>query len=68
MSVSENRSAPNWPGDPAGLTAEAVDFVAIGHMLANTCCWGGRSLAFYSLAQRSLTVCDERTQAPGGGT
>ena len=67
MSVSENRSAPNWPGDPAALTAEAVDFVAIGHVLANTCCWGGRSLAFYSLAQHALTVCDGLEQFGGLG-
>ena len=57
MSVGGNPNRPNWPGDPAALTAEAVDFVAIGHVLANTCCWGGRSLAFYSLAQHALTVC-----------
>ena len=57
MSAGAIRTTPDWPGDPAALTAEAVDFVAIGHVLANTCCWGGRSLAFYSLAQRSLMVC-----------
>lgn len=57
MSVSGHRAAPNWPGDPAALTTDAVDFVAVGHVLANTCCWGGRSLKFYSLAQRGLTVC-----------
>ena len=56
MSGKKERSAPGWPGDPSELTAQAVDFVAVGHVLANTCCWGGRSLSFLSLAQRALTA------------
>lgn len=67
MSAAGNRPAPNWPGDPAALTAEAVDFVGIGHVLANTCCWGGRSLTFYSLAQHSVTVCKGLEQFGGLG-
>ena len=56
MSGKKERSVPGWPGDPSELTAQAVDFVAVGHVLANTCCWGGRSLSFLSLAQRALTA------------
>lgn len=67
MSGNAERSAPAWPGDPSGLTAEAVDFVAIAHVLANTCCWGGRSLSFYSLAQHALTA-SKGVEAMGGLT
>ena len=48
---------PNWPGDTAAIEPEAVDFRALGHVLANTCCWGGRTRRYYSLAQHALTVC-----------
>ena len=67
MSAVGNRPAPKWPGEPGALTAEAVDFAAVGHVLANTCCWGGRSLTFYSLAQHSLTVCKGLEQFGGLG-
>ena len=67
MSAAGNRPVPKWPGDPFALTAEAVDFVGIGHVLANTCCWGGRSLTFLSLAQRALTVCKGLEQFGGLG-
>ena len=56
MSVSDRNRTIRWPGDPAGLTPEAVDFEAVAHVLGNTCCWGGRSRRFYSLAQRAVTV------------
>ena len=58
MNASEPTRAISWPGDPATLTAEAVDFEALAHVLGNTCCWGGRSRRFYSLAQHAVTVCD----------
>jgi len=67
MSSNTNRSAPAWPGDPSELTVETVDFVGVAHVLANTCCWGGRSLTFYSLAQRALTVCKGVEQLGGLG-
>lgn len=56
MTVKERAGALRWPGDPASLTAEGVDFEAVAHVLANTCCWGGRTSRFYSLAQHALTV------------
>lgn len=65
MSVSDTKRTIRWPGDPAELTAEAVDFEAVAHVLGNTCCWGGRTLRFYSLAQRAVTVC-KAVQALGG--
>ena len=52
-----NDERPNWPYDAAELKCEAVDFRALGHVLGNTCCWGGRTRRFYSLAQHALTVC-----------
>ena len=65
MSVSDRNRAIRWPGDPAGLTPEAVDFEAVAHVLGNTCCWGGRTLRFHSLAQHAVTVCTA-VQALGG--
>ena len=56
MNDSERSRTLRWPGDPATLTAEGVDFQALAHVLANTCCWGGRSRRFYSLAQHAVTV------------
>ena len=56
MNDSEQVRTIRWPGDPATVTAEGVDFEAVAHMLGNTCCWGGRSRRFYSLAQHALTV------------
>ena len=65
MSVSDTNRSIRWPGDPEKLTAEAVDFEAIAHVLGNTCCWGGRTPKFYSLAQHAVTVCTA-AQALGG--
>lgn len=58
MSESETNRAIRWPGEPAALRAEDVDFEAVAHVLGNSCCWGGRSRRFYSLAQHAVTVCD----------
>ncbi len=43
-----------WPQSAEGLTADAVDFVALSHVLANTCRWGGRTVNYYSLAQHAV--------------
>ena len=56
MNEAAMARTPNWPGDPATLTAQDVDFEALAHVLANTCCWGGRSRTFYSLAQHAVNV------------
>ena len=48
-----------WPGDPQGLTAADIDFEAVGHVLANTCRWGGRTPRFYALAQHAAVVSEE---------
>ena len=61
----ERMRAPGWPGDPATLTAKEVDFEALAHVLGNTCCWGGRSRRFYSLAQRAVTVSGAVEQLGG---
>lgn len=65
MNEYEQARTLQWPGDPAGLTPEGVDFEAVAHVLANTCCRGGRTRRFYSLAQHALTVCSG-VQALGG--
>ena len=56
MTDSEKTRTPQWPGDPAALTVERVDFEALAHVLANTCCWTGQSRRFYSVAQHAVVV------------
>ena len=65
MTARDAGPAPGWPGEPAAIGADAVDFGALGHVLGNTCCWGGRTRRFYSVAQHALTVC-AAVQALGG--
>ena len=65
MNDSEKARTLRWPEDPAALTVEGVDFEAVAHMLANTCCWGGRSRRFYSLAQHAVTVSDAAERLGG---
>ena len=48
----------NWPGDPESLTAGAVDFEALAHMLANTCRRGGRLRRFHSVAAHAVLVSE----------
>ena len=59
----------DWPGDPESLTAEAVDFEALAHVLANTCRRGGRLKRFHSLAAHAVTMSEaiEDLGGPGGG-
>ena len=59
------RPAQRWPGDPAGLTAERIDFEALARVLANTCRWGGRTRRYYSVAQRAA-VASEAIEALDG--
>ena len=65
MNDSEKARTLRWPEDPAALTVEGVDFEAVAHMLANTCCWSGRSRRFYSLAQHAVTVSDAAERLGG---
>lgn len=65
MKETERTRTISWPGDPAALNPENVDFGAVAHVLGNTCCWGGRTRRFYSLAQHALTVLDT-AQSLGG--
>ena len=60
----------DWPGDPESLTAEAVDFEALAHVLANTCRRGGRLKRFHSLAAHAVTMSEaiEDLGGPGAGT
>ena len=56
MNVERQSAMPNWPGDPATMGPGDVDFEGLAHVLANTCCWGGRSRRFYSVAQHGVNV------------
>ena len=47
-----------WPGDPEALTAEAVDFEAVAHVLANTCRRGGRLRRYHSVAAHAVLVSE----------
>ena len=48
----------NWPADPESLTAEAVDFEALAHVLASTCRRGGRLRRFHSLAAHAVLMSE----------
>ena len=48
----------NWPGDPESLTADAVDFEALAHVLANTCRRGSQLRRFHSLAAHAVLVSE----------
>ncbi len=59
--MGEDRSGEqplHWPGDPESLTADAVDFEALAHVLANTCRRGGRLRRFHSLAAHAVLVSE----------
>ena len=47
-----------WPGDPESLTADAVDFEALAHVLANTCRRGGRLRRFHSVAAHAVLMSE----------
>ncbi len=56
-----------WPGDPEGLTPDAVDFEALAHVLANTCRLGGRLGRFHSLAAHGVLMSEEIEAFEGSG-
>lgn len=56
-----------WPGDPETLTAEAVDFEALAHVLANTCRRDGRLRRFHSLAAHAVTMSEAIEDLSGSG-
>ena len=60
-----NGRIPSWPEDPEGITAEDIDFEALAHVLGNTCCWGGRTLHYHSLATHAV-IASEEIEALGG--
>ena len=51
--------ALNWPDDPETVTAEAIDFTALAHVLANTCRRGGCMRAYHSVAAHAVVVSEE---------
>ena len=60
MSADMNRGDRplRWPGDPESLTAGAVDFEALAHVLANTCRRGGRLRRFHSVAAHAVMMSE----------
>ena len=58
---------PAWPGDPAHLAPDGIDFEAIAYVLANTCRWGGRSRQFHSLAAHAVIASEEIEALDGLG-
>lgn len=58
----------DWPGDPESLTAKAVDFEALAHVLANTCRRGGRLRRFHSVAAHAVLVSEAVENLSGHGT
>ncbi len=60
MSADMNRGDRplRWPGDPESLTADAVDFEALAHVLANTCRRGGRLRRFHSVAAHTVMMSE----------
>ncbi|MEZ5890353.1 MAG: hypothetical protein R3D52_08920 [Xanthobacteraceae bacterium] len=44
------------PFDLENPSADDVDFVEIAHVLAHTCCYGGRTRDFYSYAERCVRL------------
>ena len=49
----------NWPDDPEDVTAAAIDFEALAHVLANTCRRGGCMRGYHSVAAHAVVVSEE---------
>ena len=48
-----------WPDDPENVTAADIDFVALAHVLANTCRRGGCLRQYHSVAAHAVVVSEE---------
>ncbi len=48
-----------WPGDPEGIAPGDIDFIALAHVLANTCRFGGRTTSYHSLAAHAVIASEE---------
>ena len=49
----------NWPDDPEDVTAAAIDFEALAHVLANTCRRGSCMRGYHSVAAHAVIVSEE---------
>ena len=63
----ETHPPPSWPGDPASVTPDGVDFEAVAHVLANTCRHGGRLRTYHSVAAHALLMSEEVAALAGLG-
>jgi len=57
----------NWPDDPETVTADDIDFEALGHVLANTCRRGGCTRLYHSVAAHAVVVSEEIEALDGLG-
>ena len=57
----------NWPDDPEDVTAADIDFVALAHVLANTCRRGGCTRHYHSVAAHAVIVSEEIEALDGLG-
>ena len=57
----------NWPDDPETVTAAEIDFVALAHVLANTCRRGGCCRQYHSVAAQAVIVSEEIEALDGLG-
>ncbi len=48
-----------WPDDPETVTAADIDFIALAHVLANTCRRGGCCRQYHSIAAHAVVVSEE---------
>ena len=56
-----------WPDEPETVTAAAVDFEALAHVLANTCRRGGCLRRYHSVAAHAVVVSEEIEALDGLG-
>ena len=57
----------NWPDDPEDVTAAAIDFEALAHVLANICRRGGCMRGYHSVAAHAVAVSEEIEALDGLG-
>ena len=66
-SPADSQRPLEWPDDPENVTAAAIDFEALAHVLANTCRRGGCMRAYHSLAAHAVIVSEEIEALDGLG-
>jgi len=57
--IEGGQSPLTWPDDAESVTAADIDFVALAHVLANTCRRGGCMRDYHSVAAHAVIVSEE---------